>query len=99
MSVFATRLKQARLRAGLTQEKLGVLAGIDEMSASARMNQYERAKHAPDWLTVENLAQVLDVPTVYFYAHDDDAADLLLAFYKLPAGKRATAVQAVKALL
>lgn len=99
MSVFATRLKQARLRAGLTQEKLGVLAGIDEMSASARMNQYERGKHAPDWLTVENLAQALDVPTVFFYAQDDDAAELLLMFYRLPKAKRATAVQAVQALL
>ncbi|RYF82859.1 MAG: XRE family transcriptional regulator, partial [Comamonadaceae bacterium] len=48
--------------------------------------------------TVENLAKVLDVPTVYFYALDDDAAELILAFYKLPAGKRAAAVQAVKAL-
>lgn len=93
------RLKQARLRAGLTQEKLGVLAGIDEMSASARMNQYERGKHAPDWLTVERLAQVLDVPTVYFYAHEDDGADLILAFYRLPAEKKAAAIQAVKALL
>ena len=36
------RLKEARLRSGLSQEKLGVLAGIDEASASARMNQYER---------------------------------------------------------
>ncbi|VVE82565.1 transcriptional regulator [Pandoraea sputorum] len=27
--------------AGLTQEKLGVLAGVDEMSAGARMNQLD----------------------------------------------------------
>lgn len=38
-SVFPKRLKQARLRSGLTQEQLGIQAGIDEFSASARVNQ------------------------------------------------------------
>jgi transcriptional regulator with XRE-family HTH domain len=59
MSVFATRLKEARKRAGLSQERLGVLAGIDEMSASARMNQYKRGKHEPHFSLVERLAKVL----------------------------------------
>jgi transcriptional regulator with XRE-family HTH domain len=39
------RLKEARLRTGLSQQKLGILAGIDEATASARMNQYERGIH------------------------------------------------------
>ncbi len=43
------RLKEARLRAGLSQQKLGILAGIDEATASARMNQYERGIHTPDF--------------------------------------------------
>jgi transcriptional regulator with XRE-family HTH domain len=47
--------KEARLRAGISQEKLGVLAGIDEASASARMNQYERGKHTPDFDGCANL--------------------------------------------
>jgi len=96
MSVLARRLKEARLRAGLSQERLGILAGIDEMSASARMNQYERGKHAPDWLTVQRLAGVLQVPVAYFYADDDDAAELLLAFYALPLEAREEAVNAIK---
>ena len=96
MSALAKRLKQARQRAGLTQERLGILAGIDEMSASARMNQYERGKHAPDWLTVQRLAAVLQVPVAYFYADDDDAAELLLAFYALPLEAREEAVNAIK---
>jgi transcriptional regulator with XRE-family HTH domain len=99
MSVFASRLKEARLRAGLSQERLGVLAGIDEASASARMNQYERGKHAPDWLTTERLAVALAVPVAYLYATDDDAAELLLAFYAIPAEKRVAALKAVKDLL
>ena len=84
MSVLAKRLKEARLRAGLTQERLGVLAGIDEASASARMNQYERGKHEPDWLTVQRLARVLSVPVAFLYADDDATAELLLAFDALP---------------
>lgn len=98
MSVFSKRLKEARLRAGLSQEKLGVLAGIEEASASARMNQYERGKHAPDWLTIERLAAALNVPMAYFLATDDDAADLLLAFYELPGHRRQAAVDAVRRL-
>jgi transcriptional regulator with XRE-family HTH domain len=96
MSALAKRLKEARQRAGLSQERLGILAGIDEMSASARMNQYERGKHAPDWLTVQRLAAVLQVPVAYFYADDDDAAELLLAFYALPLEAREEAVNAIK---
>ncbi|WP_131024637.1 helix-turn-helix transcriptional regulator, partial [Klebsiella variicola] len=43
------RLKEARIRASLSQERLGILAGIDEATASPRMNQYERGTHAPDF--------------------------------------------------
>lgn len=39
------RLKSARLRAGYTQEKLGVLAGIDEATARSRISQYEWYLH------------------------------------------------------
>lgn len=97
MSVLPRRLKEARLNAALSQERLGVLAGIDEMSASARMNQYERGKHAPDWLTLEKLSAVLNVPAAYFYAVDDDLALLLLAFHRLPSEKRQSLLQTVQA--
>jgi transcriptional regulator with XRE-family HTH domain len=73
MSIFAKRLKEARTTAGLSQQKLGVEAGIDEASASARMNQYERGKHEPDFSMVERIATVPDVPEAYFYPKDDDA--------------------------
>lgn len=83
MSVFSERLKEARAAAGLSQEKLGVLAGIDEATASARMNQYERGKHEPDFTMVSRIAKALKVPTAYFYIEDNDMADLLLVFYRL----------------
>ncbi|QHE84807.1 helix-turn-helix transcriptional regulator [Hydrogenophaga sp. BPS33] len=92
MSVFAKRLKAARLAAKISQERLGVLAGIDEMSASARMNQYERGKHAPDYTMVHRLSTVLDVPEAYFYAAADDEATLLLKFHRLTAPQRAVAL-------
>ncbi len=96
MSTLAKRLREARLKAALSQERLGVMAGIDEMSASARMNQYERDKHTPDWLTVQRLAAVLGVPVAWLYAEDDAAADLLLAFYALPLEVREEAVKELK---
>jgi transcriptional regulator with XRE-family HTH domain len=88
MSVFATRLKDARTQAKLSQERLGVLAGIDEMSASARMNQYERGKHEPHSSLVERLAKVLSVPQSFFYEKDEDVARLLVILYKKPAEER-----------
>ena len=80
MSIFAKRLKEARTAAKLSQERLGVLAGIDEASASARMNQYERGKHQPDFSMVERIAKVLHVPEAYFYAKDDALAQLIVVF-------------------
>lgn len=82
MTVFSARLKEARLAAGLSQERLGVLAGIEEASASARMNQYERGKHQPEYSMVERIARVLDLPEAFFYAKSDDAAQLLIAFHR-----------------
>ena len=96
MTVFPKRFKEARLQAGLSQERLGVLAGIDEHSASARINQYERGKHAPDWLTVKRLATVLRVPVAYFYAAEDDVAELLLAFCALDQEQRAKVLELVR---
>lgn len=73
-----------------------MLAGIDEMSSSSRMNQYEKAKHEPDFSMVERIAKVLDVPESYFYAKDDEAAWLLVVFHRLPPSARASILQAVR---
>jgi transcriptional regulator with XRE-family HTH domain len=99
MSVFSKRLKEARIRAGLSQEGLGVLAGIDEMSSSARMNQYERGKHEPDFSMVERIAKVLNVPESYFYAKDEDAAWLQVLFHRLAPSDRQEVIAAVRKLV
>lgn len=98
MSVFAHRLKEARLRAGLSQERLGLEAGLDPMSASARMNRYELGKRMPNPALVERLGSVLGVPGCYFYATDDETARLLLAFSRLSGRDRTKVIEAAEKL-
>lgn len=99
MRVFGKRMKEARKHAGLSQERLGVLAGVDEMSSSARMNQYERGKHEPDFSMVERIAKVLNVPESYFYAKDDEAAWLQVVFHRMSAGDREQVTLAIREML
>lgn len=83
MSVFSQRLKAARLQAKLSQEQLGLLAGLEVESASARMNRYERGTRMPTPELVERISAVLQLPATYFYAANDDEAALLVAFHRM----------------
>lgn len=71
------RLKEARLSAKISQKKLGIAAGMDEFSASARMNHYEQGRHTPDYSALKRIAEVLNVSPAYFYADDDQLADII----------------------
>jgi transcriptional regulator with XRE-family HTH domain len=86
--VVSKRLREARLAKGLSQKKLGIAAGIDEFTASPRVNQYERGKHIPDFTTLERLAKVLDVPVPYFYAADNELAEWIQCFPRLGKAER-----------
>ena len=77
-NVFSMRLKIARKAKKLSQERLGILAGIDEASASARMNQYETGKYAPDLLMATKIAEVLEVPVAYFYTGNNLMAEIIM---------------------
>ncbi|SEU46411.1 Helix-turn-helix domain-containing protein [Burkholderia cepacia] len=99
MSVLAQRLKEARQRVGMSQEKLGIEAGLDPMSASTRMNRYELGKRVPDPDLVVRLAAVLHMPAAYFYAADDTEADLLLKFHRLSKSQRGSVIAFVDELL
>lgn len=81
-SPVGERLRSARTAKGISQKQLGILAGIDEFSASPRINQYERGKHVPDFTTAQRLAKVLSIPVTYLYADDDNLAQFILAFSK-----------------
>jgi len=98
ISITATRLREARTNAGLSQRQLGIEAGIDPFSASPRINQYERGKHTPDYNTASRLAKVLNVPTPYLYAEEDDLAEIILAFGTLPKRLRKKALASLKDL-
>ena len=76
-ATFAKRLREAREAKGISQKQLGILAGIDQFVASARINQYERGKHVPDLLMAERLAHELGVPVSFFYEPHENLARLL----------------------
>lgn len=82
------RLKEARDRAKLSQAELGVATGMDPSGASARMNQYERDRHVPDFQTLKRIAAVLECPVLYFYAEDDDLAEILLHLGRMDGSER-----------
>ena len=82
------RIKESRLRMKLSQSELGTRAGLSAEGAAQRISQYELGIHDPPLELVEKFAQVLGLPTPYFYAKDDQLADWILAFTKTSASKR-----------
>jgi transcriptional regulator with XRE-family HTH domain len=87
-SIFGTRLKEARLEAGLSQKQLGIEAGLDPFVASTRINRYELGIHKVDYTFAIRLAAVLKVPVAFLYAEDSELANLILVFGRLPKRKR-----------
>ncbi|WP_407945608.1 helix-turn-helix domain-containing protein [Paraburkholderia elongata] len=73
-------MKEARLRAGLSQKQLGIDSGLDEFVASTRINRYELGIHKVDYPFACKLAASLSVPVAYFYADEDELAELILLF-------------------
>ena len=94
-TVIGKRIREARLRVGLSQKQLGISAGIDEFSASPRINQYEQGKHVPDLLTAERLAKVLQIPTPFLYARDNALAFWILAYDEVDPATRRTILRKV----
>ena len=78
--------------------QLGVMAGIDEFSASARINQYERAVHAPDYGTAERIAKALQVPVGYLYEADDKLAEIIVLIGRLSKKDRDELMAVVQAI-
>ncbi|PTB19080.1 XRE family transcriptional regulator [Trinickia symbiotica] len=97
-SVFGTRLKEARLEAGLSQKQLGIEAGLDPFVASTRINRYELGVHKVDYTFAIRLATVLRVPVAFLYADDTELASLILAFGRLSKRKRADLLMHARSL-
>ncbi|MGR5287401.1 helix-turn-helix domain-containing protein [Vibrio maritimus] len=87
-SPIPSRLKEARKKAKLSQKALGVRIGMDEGSASARMNQYEKGKHTPDIQTLKLIADELGVPLNYFFCEEESSAKLACLIAKLSEEER-----------
>jgi len=98
-NVFAMRLRMARKAKKLSQERLGILAGIDESSASARMNQYERGKHVPDFLIASKIAEILDIPTAYFYVENEILAEIVQKSHSLDNDKKKQVLDFIHSVL
>jgi transcriptional regulator with XRE-family HTH domain len=98
VSIVAQRLKEARLRTGISQRQLGIKAGIDYFSASARINQYERGKHMPDLQTLTRLAKVMGVPAPYFYCEDAELAEVIVKFSALAKSEKKRVLGLIGAL-
>ncbi len=88
-SLFGLRLREARLLAGIPQDKLGVAIGLDETTASARISRYETGVHAPPFEIAAQLAMVLNVPTPFLYCEDDELAAVIQAWHQLSNIERA----------
>lgn len=84
------RLREARKKVGLSQKELGVRAGMDEGSASGRMNHYEQGRHVPDIETLRKISKVLNVPLSYFFCEDEMSAELVCLFEKLNEKEKST---------
>lgn len=97
--VFGRRLREARLRLGIAQDRLGVLIGIDESCSSARVSRYESGVHEPPYITAQHLAAALNVPVAYFYCEDDSLAKLIVDYRNLPEQKRSEVTLLISELL
>lgn len=62
---------------------LGVKIGMEQSSASGRMNHYEKGRHVPDIGTLERMAEELDVPLNYFFCRSELSAELACAIDKM----------------
>lgn len=87
-TLFGRRLRDARLRAGIAQDRLGVMIGLDEGCSSARMSRYENGIHEPPFQTAEQIAEVLGLSACYFYCRDDHLAEIILDYSQLSKSER-----------
>ena len=92
-TLFGRRLRAARLRAGIPQDRLGVMVGLDEGCSSARMSRYENGVHEAPFSLVEKIADTLELPVPYFYCGDDRLAEIIQTYAALTEVGRATLLE------
>ena len=65
--MFPKRLRQCRMKRGLTQQFMSELLNI---SLNA-YQKYEQAEHSPSFETLIRIADILDVSLDYLFGRDD----------------------------
>jgi transcriptional regulator with XRE-family HTH domain len=90
------RIKEARVHKKISQKELGIRIGLDENSASSRMNHYEKGRHTPDVTTLKRMANELDVPLAYFFCESDLSAELSCLIDKLSEEDKAKLLERLK---
>ena len=78
-NIVGRRMRSRREELGWSQEKVGVLIGIEESSSRARISRYELGTHEPPVKTARLIAETLGASLAYLYCEDDQCARLLLA--------------------
>lgn len=81
------------MHANLAQDKLGVLAGLEESSSSARMSRYESGIHEPPLYFIEAIAKVIGLSPAYFYCNDDRLAEVIRIYSNVSESKREAILQ------
>ena len=92
-------MKEVRLSKGITQDKLGVMIGLDEGVASARISRYESGIHEPPVKTARDIANALGVPLGYLYCDDDRLAEIILVASQLPQADQQALLESLKGQL
>ena len=67
----------------MTQKELGIRIGMDQSSASSRMNHYEKDRHTPDIQTLQRMADELGVPLNYLFCDSAESAELACLIERL----------------
>lgn len=80
--MIGRRLKAARKLKKISQERLGLEAGMDVSTARSRISQYENDSVKPPFELVCKFADVLGFPDSYFYTRDNEFAEQILDIYK-----------------
>lgn len=98
-NVVGRHVRARREELRWSQERLGVMIGIDESSARARISRYELGVHEPPLPTARLIAHMLGVPLSYLYCEDEKVAELLLALHQMkPAASDRKVMEFLEAL-
>lgn len=73
-TTLGKRIREARVRACMTQEALGVTIVLDESVACIRVSRYESGVHAPPMQLIQPLAQALSVTPAYQVTENNQIA-------------------------